>query len=133
MAQQEIEVILIRQLASYLAMPIVIVNSAGTLVFYNEPAEELLAMRFEETGELTEDEWVNDLMLTDEHGMPIAQEARPLTIALHERRPAHKTMWGQDRNGMRRHVEVTAFPLIGQAGRVLGAVAIFWEIQHTCK
>jgi hypothetical protein len=30
------------------------------LLFYNEPAEELLAMRFEETGELTEDEWVNN-------------------------------------------------------------------------
>jgi hypothetical protein len=60
MAQQEIEVILIRQLASYLAMPMVIVNPVGTLLFYNEPAEELLAMRFEETGELTEDEWVNN-------------------------------------------------------------------------
>ena len=56
MAQQEIEVILIRQLASYLAMPIVIVNPEGTLLFYNEPAEQLLAMRFEEQGELT-GEW----------------------------------------------------------------------------
>jgi PAS domain-containing protein len=129
MAQQEIEVILIRQLASYLAMPMVIVDPAGTLVFYNEPAEELLAMRFEETGELTEDEWVNDLMLTDEHGMPVAPEARPLVIALHEGRPAHKTMWGQGRDGVRRHVEVTAFPLIGQAGHTLGAVAIFWEVK----
>jgi PAS domain-containing protein len=130
MVQKEIEVILIRQLASYLAMPMVIVNPEGTLLFYNEPAEELLAMRFEETGELTEDEWVNDLMLTDEHGMPVAPEARPLVIALHEGRPAHKTMWGQGRDGVRRHVEVTAFPLIGQTGRTLGAVAIFWEVNH---
>jgi PAS domain-containing protein len=130
MVQKEIEVILIRQLASYLAMPMVIVNPEGTLLFYNEPAEELLAMRFEETGELTEDEWVNDLMLTDEHGMPVAPEARPLVIALREGRPAHKTMWGQGRDGVRRHVEVTAFPLIGQTGRALGAVAIFWEVNH---
>ena len=130
MVQKEIEVILIRQLASYLAMPIVIVNPEGTLLFYNEPAEQLLAMRFEETGELTEDEWVNDLMLTDEHGMPVAPEARPLVIALHEGRPAHKTMWGQGRDGVRRHVDVTAFPLIGQTGCALGAVAIFWEVKH---
>jgi hypothetical protein len=68
-------------------------------------------------------------MLTDEHGMPVAPEARPLVIALHEGRPAHKTMWGQGRDGVRRHVEVTAFPLIGQAGRTLGAVAIFWEVK----
>jgi hypothetical protein len=31
---------------------------------------------------------------------------------------------------VRRHVEVTAFPLIGQAGRVLGAVGLFWEVKH---
>jgi len=130
MAQQEIEVILMRQLASYLAMPIVIVNSVGTLLFYNEPAEQLVAMRFEETGEMPEDEWVNALMLTDEYGMPIAPEARPLLIALHERRPAHTTMWSQSRDGVRRHVEVTAFPLISQAGRTLGAVAIFWEVKQ---
>jgi PAS domain-containing protein len=131
MAQQEIEVILIRQLASYLAMPIVIVNSVGTLLFYNEPAEQLVAMRFEETGEMPEDEWVNALMLTDEHGMPFAPEASPLVIALHERRPVHRTIWSQGLDGVRRHVEVTAFPLIGQAGRALGAVAIFWEVKHT--
>ena len=131
MAQQEIEVTLIRQLASYLAMPIVIVNSVGTLLFYNEPAEQLVAMRFDETGEMPEDEWVNALMLTDEHSMPIAPEAHPLLIALHERRPAHRTIWGQGPDGVRRHVEVTAFPLIGQGGRALGAVAIFWEVKHT--
>ena len=130
MAQQEIEVILIRQLASYLAMPIVIVNPEGTLLFYNEPAEQLLAMRFEETGELTEDEWVNDLMLTDEHGMPVAPEARPLVIALHEGRPAHKTMWGQGRDGVRRHVEGDSLSPDRPDGCALGAVAIFWEVKH---
>ena len=34
MAQKEIEVILTRQLASYLAMPIIIMDSVGTLLFY---------------------------------------------------------------------------------------------------
>ncbi len=34
--QQEIEMILARQLASYLVMPIFVVDPAGTLVFYNE-------------------------------------------------------------------------------------------------
>jgi PAS domain-containing protein len=111
-------------------MPIVIVNPEGTLLFYNEPAEQLLAMRFEETGEIPENEWLNILTLTDEHGTPIAPETRPLLIALHERRPAHKAMWSQGRDGVRRHVEVTAFPLVGQAGRDLGAVAIFWEVEH---
>lgn len=35
MPQKAIELILTRQLASYLAMPIFLVDAAGTLVFYN--------------------------------------------------------------------------------------------------
>ena len=57
MRQREIEVILTRQLASYLALPIFIVDEDGTLIFYNEPAEAILGQRFEETGEMPADEW----------------------------------------------------------------------------
>ena len=37
MSQKEIEVILARQLASYLALPVFIVDLEGTLLFYNDP------------------------------------------------------------------------------------------------
>ena len=46
MAQHAIEVILMRQLASYLAMPILLVDPVGTLLFYNKPAEGLLGQHF---------------------------------------------------------------------------------------
>jgi len=129
MAQKEIEVILTRQLASYLAMPIIIIDSAGTLLFYNEPAEVILGMRFDETGELFADEWAQTLVVTDEQGTPFAPETRPLLIALTERRPTHCEMWLQGLDHVRRHIEITAFPLIGQAGGHLGAVGIFWEVE----
>ena|SRR5215510_14585376 len=129
MAQKEIEVILTRQLASYLAMPIIIIDSAGTLLFYNEPAEVILGRRFEETGELSVDEWMHALVMTDEQGTPLAPDTRPLLIALTERRPTHCDMWIQGLDHVRRHIEVTAFPLIGQAGGHLGAVGIFWEVE----
>ena len=129
MPQKEIEVILTRQLASYLAMPIIIVDPGGTLLFYNEPAEGIFGVRFEETGEMSLDDWVNTLTITDEHGTPLAPEARPLPIALNERRPVHVDMWIVGLDHVRRHVEATAFPLIGQAGRHLGAVGIFWEVE----
>ena len=129
MAQKEIEVILTRQLASYLAMPIIIVDSAGTLLFYNESAEVIVGRRFEETGELSADEWAQALVVTDEQGTPLAPETRPLLFALTEQRPTHCDMWIQGLDHVRRHIEVTAFPLIGQAGRNLGAVAIFWEVE----
>ena len=130
MAQKEIEVILTRQLASYLAMPIIIIDAAGTLLFYNEPAEVILGRRFEETGELSADEWAQLLVVTDEQGTPLAPETRPMLIALTEKRPVHCEIWGQGLDHVRKHVEITAFPLIGQAGRQLGAVAIFWEVQQ---
>jgi len=129
MAQKEIEVILTRQLASYLAMPILIIDTAGTLVFYNEPAEVILGSRFEETGEISADEWAQILVVTDEQGTPLAPATRPMLIALTEQRPVHCKIWGQWLDHERKHIEITAFPLIGQASRHLGAVAIFWEVE----
>jgi PAS domain-containing protein len=128
MPQQEIEMILVRQLASYLAMPIFIVDPEGTLVFYNEPAEPIVGRRFEETGEMPIAEWSTIFEPTDEAGQPIAPKDNPLVIALTERRPAHRTLWIWGLDRVQRHLEVTCFPLIGQANRYLGAIAIFWEI-----
>jgi PAS domain-containing protein len=128
MPQQDIEVILVRQLASYLAMPIFIVDPQGTLIFYNEPAELILGRRFEETGEMPIAEWSTIFEPTDEAGQLIAPANNPLVIAMAERRPTHRTLWIQGLDKVRRHLEVTCFPLIGQASRYLGAIAIFWEI-----
>jgi len=50
-----------------------------------------------------------------------------LVIALQERRPAHRSLFIEGLDGQRRLIEVTAFPLVGQARRFLGGVAIFWE------
>jgi PAS domain-containing protein len=41
-----------RQAASYVAMPIFVVDPGGDLVYFNEPAEELLGLRYEEVGEM---------------------------------------------------------------------------------
>ena len=46
MAQQSVEMILVRQLASYLFVPLMVVDTTGTVVFYNEPAERILGVRF---------------------------------------------------------------------------------------
>jgi PAS domain-containing protein len=126
MAQHEIEVILLRQLASYLAMPIFIVDPRGTLVFYNEPAEIILGKRFEETGEMSPKEWSTAFQPTDEEGRPLEPEAMPLMIAFNDRRPTHGSLWIQGFDGVRRHIEATAFPLVGQSDRFLGAAVLFW-------
>lgn len=129
MPQKPVEVILLRQLASYLAMPILVFDPAGTLLFYNEPAEVLLGRRFDETGELSLDEWYRIFELTEEDGSPLPFEARPLVIALQKRRAAHRVLRLHGPGGVSRRLEATAFPLEGQGGRSLGAVVILWEAE----
>ena len=68
MPQHEIEVILTRELAGYLAMAIFVVDPAGSLIFYNEPAEALLGTRFEETGPMEMDDWAHVFDPRDEDG-----------------------------------------------------------------
>jgi len=127
MAEKAIEVILTRQLASYLAVPIFIVDEAGVLVYYNEPAEKVLGLRFEDTGEMSQERWSNLFEQKDDHGNPIPASALPLAQALRHGRPAHGAFWIRGLDGQPRRIAVTAFPLIGQARRNLGAIALFWE------
>ena len=125
--QQEIELILLRQWASYMAMPIWIADSEENVLYFNEPAEAILGLRFDEAPKIPMEEIPEYLSLTTEDGTPLSWEAFPPTIALREHRPAHRRLRGRGRDGIWRTVEVTAFPLKGQAGRNLGAVSIFWE------
>ena len=125
---RELEVILMRQLADCLAMPIFIVNVEGTLLFYNEPAERLLGQRFEETGELSTAQWSRAFVPTDHHGKLLPPKRLPLVIALRERRPAHADFLIRGFDHVVRHIQATAFPLTGRANRFLGAVAVFWEV-----
>lgn len=125
--QRELEIILTRQLASYLATPAFIVDPEGTLLFYNDPAEALLGHRFDETGEMPALEWSTLFAPTDVDGVPLPPDELPLLIALRTRHPAHREFWITGLDGARRRLVVTALPLVGQAGRFLGAMALFWE------
>jgi PAS domain-containing protein len=128
--QREVEIILARQLTSYLALPVFIVDPAGNLIYYNEPAEPILGQIYEETGEMPLAEWSTIFVPTDAEGVPLPPESLPLVIALRERRPTHLDFWIRGLDGARRHLGVTALPIIGQAGRFLGAMALFWEADR---
>ena len=127
MSQKAIELILMRQLASSLAMPIFLVDPSGNLLFYNEPAEQLLGSRYDETGEMSMREWFSLFAPIAEDGSPVPVEALPLSIALHKHRAAHQAFWIEGLDGISKKIGATAFPLEGQGARLLGAVGIFWE------
>jgi PAS domain-containing protein len=128
MPQQEIEVILARQLAEYLVMPIFIVNPAGDLLYYNESAQDILGKRYDETGPMPAAEWSTIFEPVDQQGQPLNPEELPLIIAMTKLHPAHSRFWIRGLDETLRQIEVTAFPLIAQADRFLGAIAIFWEV-----
>jgi PAS domain-containing protein len=108
-------------------MPIFVVDTSGALVYFNLPAEDLLGQRFDETGELSWDEWRDALHPTDSEGNPIAVEELPLSGVIIRRRPMQRSVWVRGFDGVRRHLSVTGFPLVGQAGTDLGSVALLWE------
>jgi PAS domain-containing protein len=130
MSQQEIEVILARHLAEHLALPIFIVDPDGGMIFYNEPAEEILGLRYEETGPMPANVWSTAFEPVDFEGKPLNPEDLPLMIAMVKRHPAHKGFWIRGMDGALRQIEVTAFPLVVQAERFLGAIAFFWEVPE---
>ena len=66
-----IELILSRQLADCLNMPVFLTDPMGNLLFYNEPAEDILGKRFEDTGEMHVDEWGTIFKNKDDAGNPI--------------------------------------------------------------
>jgi PAS domain-containing protein len=70
MASHEIEIILNRQLADCLSIPVFITDTIGNLIFYNEPAEELLGKSFEDTGEMPVEEWSTVFKPLDNDGNP---------------------------------------------------------------
>jgi len=126
--QQSVEMILVRQLASYLFVPVLVFDTTGTVVFYNEPAERILGVRFEETGRIDREEADRLVELSDDPSVGLENSERPLDVALQQRRPTHVRRWLLRRaDRVRLQVELTAFPIIDHEERLLGAMAMFWE------
>jgi PAS domain-containing protein len=130
MSQKEIELILARHLASYLAMPVFVADRLGNLVYYNEQAGVVLGHPFEESEDLPLYERLRALEPHDDSGESIPAEKLPLAVAIAEQRPVHCRLWIRGLDGVPRHIEATAFPLIGFGERHAGAVSVFWEIEE---
>jgi PAS domain-containing protein len=127
MAQQPVELILLKQWAELMASPVWLMDGVGNLVYYNEPAEAILGLRFDEAGVVNANE-LSELFFTSAlDGSPVATEDLPIVKALSEQLPAHGRLRIKDRSGGWHRIDVTALPLVATDGRMLGAAAIFWE------
>jgi PAS domain-containing protein len=130
MAAHEIEIILNRQLADCLSIPVFITDTEGNLIYYNEPAEHILGKRFEEAGEMPVSVWGTIFKPMDENRNPLPPEDLPLVKTLSNRKPYHKTFYIESLNGKIEKISVTSYPILGRPARFLGAVALFWDSNN---
>jgi PAS domain S-box-containing protein len=130
LTQSDVAIALLKQLASCLAMPMFVLGPEGELLFFNESTEPILGLRFEETGSMPVDEWLELIQTTNEEGIPVKQEHRPLIAALQRRESTNSRFWLRGLDGQHRRVEATAVPLVDLEGRLFGALGFMWELER---
>lgn len=123
-----IELILARQWAGLLALPIVIIDQERTVVYYNEPAEIVLGRRFDEAGPIPWTAWSTSFDLTTEEGDPLPVEELPLLAALIEVQPISRTIGMRSLTGTRRNIRNIGIPLLTREDGVRGVIGIFWVL-----
>jgi PAS domain-containing protein len=125
-----IELILLRQLARRLPLPVILVDAEGTLVYSNPATERLLRLSQAELGEfpISRFEELVDPRDTDENPLPV--DRMPIAVALHDRRPQQSTLIVHSSDGVPHRIVTTAVPLDGQGGALLGAMSVFWEEEE---
>ena len=119
--------ILSRQLADSLSVPVFLVDPDGNLLFYNQPAEGVLGKKFEDTGPMPVGDWGTSFFPHEEDGTLIPPEGLPLVQTINTQIPAHRTFWIKSLKGNSTKISVTAIPIIGRSGKFWGAMAIFWD------
>ncbi len=104
-----------------------VVDPAGNLIFFNEPAEHVLGRSFAETGPLSPEEWGTMFSPVDENDESIPLDVLPLAKVMRDLEPGHMEFTITGLDDEKRKIAVTAFPLFARANEFVGAVAIFWE------
>ena len=128
-ANKGLALILAREFASNVAVPIFLVDAANTLVFYNEAADEAFGGPFGKTGELGHGQWAPRFTPTRPDGTPYERSELPMVIALEERRPAHALQQVTAGDGSRIVIALTALPLFSSPDDFVGVMATFWPVD----
>ena len=122
--EQPLELILARNLVSIVSLAALLVDVDGRIVFFNDAAAQIVGSPFEEIGTMTREAWNAKYGPFDEDGVPLVADQLPLTLAIHEGRPAYARLRVRGEHGLL-EVEAGALPLLGPAG-YHGAMVFFW-------
>jgi PAS domain-containing protein len=126
--QKDVVLILARELASNIATPMLVLDEAGTIVFFNEPAEKVLGASFASVGEVPAEEYDARWATTDPDGKELSLLHGPLARVVSDHTPAHRVIRVRGLDGVWHLIETTVYPLFASASRFVGAVGVFWEL-----
>ncbi len=116
-----------RHLAEGMWTPALVLDNAGTLLFYNEGAAVLVGRPFEEVGRMAASDWgaLFDVRARDGSRFPL--ENMPGWLDVQRSRPAHGHARIRSLDGIDRIINVAASPLFTQLGEFVGTIVQAWE------
>lgn len=126
--QRSVALILARELAVNLATPMWIWDEEGNLVYFNEPAEEIVGRRMQDIGAMSQDE-LPQFQPEDLEGNPLDPSELPSAVALRRHQASHRHMRIVGFDGVKRTIEATGFPLFTRGDEFVGAVTVFWQLE----
>ena len=127
MGGRAIELILAKQLASSLAVPVLLYDRDGTVAFFNERAEILLGTQLHQEDVLSTQDMRDTFQITTIEGFEQKPDERIVELAMREGRASHRSLRIRALDGVVREVDATAVPLIGHSGDNVGTLVFFWE------
>jgi PAS domain-containing protein len=126
--QRNLVLILARAFAAQLATAVFLVDAEGTVIYYNEAAEQLLARKFIEGAGMPAEEWSTVFRPRDAEGRTVPLQSLALGTTMLKREPAHDIVTILGADGVDRRIEVAAFPLFAHTEDFVGAIALFWQL-----
>jgi hypothetical protein len=85
---------------------------------------------FEENGRNPAEEWNRLVTVADEQPRAAASgRAAHARGTAHSAGPVSRKLWTRRGHAPWRQIQVTAFPLVGEADQLLGAMNIFWAVE----
>ena len=116
-----------KHLAESGTTPMFIADREGTLIFYNEAAEELLGRSFADSGPMPAAEWAKVFNIRSRDDAPFPLEAMPGWMEVQQHRPSLGHLKFSTASGDDHFIAVCAVPLFTSQEQFEGAIVVFWE------
>jgi PAS domain-containing protein len=124
--QRNLILILARAFASQLATAVYLLDSEGTIIYYNEAAEHLIGRPFIEGAGAKAEDWMGRGRPLDEEGREVPIESLPLGRTMLKREAAYGITMFRTADGEYRRIENVTFPLFAHTDDFVGVIALAW-------